>query len=81
MEDGDVQIQEVPGWAPSCCGPSLERDRGSGPSCLLEMALVLGRVRAEVSLPSGGQEWTSLRRSWECVAAESNPVRRDDIRN
>lgn len=77
MEGGGVQIQEVPGWAPSCCGLSPERDLGSGPSCLLEMALGLGRVRAEVSLPSGGQEWTSLRGNWECVTAASTPAKRD----
>lgn len=71
MEGAGVQTQEVPGSAPSCCGSSRERD--SGQSCLLEMALGLGRVPAEVSLPSGGQEWTSLRGAWECVSAESNP--------
>lgn len=76
MEGAGVQTQEVPGSAPSCCGSSRERD--SGQSCLLEMALGLGRVPAEVSLPSGGQEWTSLRGAWECVSAESNPVRRED---
>lgn len=81
VEGGGVQIQEVPGWAPSCCGLSLERGLGSGPSYLLEMALGLGRVQAEVSLPSGGQEWTSLRGNWECVAAASTPVKRDDHRN
>jgi len=79
VEGAGVQTQEVPGSAPSCCGSSRERD--SGQSCLLEMALGLGRVPAEVSLPSGGQEWTSLRGAWECVSAESNPVRREDDRN
>lgn len=49
--DGGDQIQEVQDLAPSCCGLSLERDRDSDPSCLLEMALDLGRVQAEVSLP------------------------------
>lgn len=71
MEDGGVQILEVLGWAPSCCGQSLVRDLDLGPSCLLEMALGLGRDLAEVSLPWGGQEWTSLRGNWECVAAGS----------
>lgn len=71
MEGAGVQIQEVLDWAPSCCGLSRERDRGSGPSCFPEMALGLGRVPGEVSLPSGGQEWTSLRGTWECVSAES----------
>ena len=61
VEGGGVQIQEVLGLDPSCCGPSQERDPDLGPSCLLEMALGLGRGRAEVSLPLGGQEWTSFR--------------------
>lgn len=74
---GGVQIQEVPGWDPSCCGPSQERDLGLGPSCLLEMALGLGRGRAGVSLPLGGQEWTCFRGHWESVAAASTPVLRD----
>ncbi|TNN58605.1 Complement C1q and tumor necrosis factor-related protein 9 [Liparis tanakae] len=69
VEGAGVQTQEVPGSAPSCCGSSRERD--SGPSCLLEMALGLGRVPAEVSLPSGGQEWTSLRGTWEYCIAET----------
>lgn len=81
MEGGGDQSQEVLGWAPSYCGLSLEKGLGSGPSYLLEMALGLGRVQVEVSLPSGGQEWTSLRGNWECAAAASTPVKRDDHRN
>lgn len=76
MEGGGVQTPEVLGWAPSCCGPS--RERGSGPSCLPETAPDLGRDQVEVSLPLGGQEWTSLRTTRECGAAERNPARRDD---
>ena len=74
MEGGGAQNQVALDWAPSCCGLTLVRDPDSGPSCLLEMALGLGRVQAEVSLPSGGQEWTSLRGSWECLAAARSPV-------
>lgn len=51
------------------------------PSCLLEMALGLGRVQAEVSLPLGGQGWTSLRRDRECVAVASTPIRGGDSRD
>ena len=61
VEDGGVLILEVLGLVPSCCEPSPARDQDLGPSCLLEMALGLGRDRAEVSLPLGGQELTSLR--------------------
>ena len=69
MEGEGVQIPEVLGLAPSCCGPSLAMDLGLGPSCLLEMALGLGRDQAEVSLPSGDQEWTSLRGNFEAAAS------------
>lgn len=81
MEGEGVQIQEVLGWAPSCCGLSQERGPGSDPSWLLEKALGPGRVRAEESLPLGGQGWTSLRGNWECVAAASTPAERNDNRN
>lgn len=60
-EGGGVLIPEDQDWGPSCCGQNLETDRDSGPSYLLEMVLGPGRDRDEVSLPSGGQEWTSLR--------------------
>lgn len=71
VEGGGVQILEVRGWVPSCCGPSLVKDLGLGPSYLLEMGPGLGRDLGEVSLPLGDQEWTSLRENWECVAAAS----------
>lgn len=73
MEGGGVQSLEVLDWAPSCYGPSLVRDRGWGPSCLLETDLGPERDRAEVSLPSGDQEWTSLRRNAERLAATNSP--------
>ncbi len=78
---GGVQILEVLGSVPSCCGPNPERGPGLVLSCLLEMGPGLERDQAEVSLPLGGQGWTSLRRNSECVAAKSSPLRREDNRS
>ena len=74
MPGGGVRTLGAPGWVPSCCGWSLERGRGSDPSCLPEMAPVLGRVPDEGSLPSGGQGWTSLREAGN-VWQQKEPLR------
>lgn len=75
-----VQIQEVPGWAPSCCGLILETGLDSDPSWLPEMAPGLGRVQAEASLPSEGQEWTSLRgEPGMCGSSEYPQVVKGDV--
>lgn len=80
VEGAGVQTQEVLDWAPSYYELSQGKDLDWGPSYHLEIALGLGRDRAEVSLPLGGQEWPSLRGEWECEAATRTPVKNGQVK-